>query len=129
MRERGRRRLGSEGCAAPTRASPGPAVASGRASDRRERCRAGSEEPVRLRGQPLFEPGCTRFYPPVLGEPLRELGSRLVRVELVDVELVVLGKQHARLQLEQGGDEDEELTAELEIGLGQAAPGYAARRR
>ena len=120
--ERGRRRLGCEGSQRRLelrrvlrRERPG--------SDRRERCRAGSEEAIRLRGQPFFEPGCTRFYPPVLGEALRELGSRRVRVELVDVELVVLGKQQAPLQLEQGGHEDEKLTAELEIGLGQAAPG------
>jgi hypothetical protein len=83
---------------------------------RRKRRRAEPEEPVALRREPLAEPGRGLLRAPVLGEPPRELLRRLFGIELRELG-VLLGEKRARLQLEQCGDEDEELAARLEVEL------------
>ena len=90
--------------------------ATGRVGARRERSGPDPEEPVRLLGQALLEPVRPGLDPAVLGKPLRKLGGRLVGVEVLELELLVLGEEHARLQLEEGRHEHEELAAELEVG-------------
>ena len=54
--------------------------------------------------------------PPVLREPPRQLLGRLLRLELGELGLLVR-EQPARLQLEQRGDEHEELAAGVEVEL------------
>src|SRR5207302_7670432 len=78
----------------------------------RERRRTQPEE-ARLH-EPLPEPDRRLLRPPVLGEPARELLCRLLRLELAELGLL-LGEETAGLQLEQRRDQDEELTACVEV--------------
>jgi hypothetical protein len=88
---------------------------------RRQRRRPEPEEPVALRLEPLGEPLRSALDPPVLLEPPRQLLGRFGRLEILEVGFA--GEQPARLQLEQGRDQDEELAAGVQvelIPLGQA---------
>ena len=89
-------------------------------------------EAVRLRVEPLREPGSRSLDPPVLGEPRGKLLGRLGRAEVGDVRVDV-GKQLARLDLEQRADEDEELARRLEVDAARRAlprrSGRCPRRR
>ena len=82
--------------------------ASGAGPSRKKRSPSSS----RRSREPARPPPC----PPVLREPPRELLGRLLGLELGELGLLV-GEQRARLQLEQRGDEDEELAARLEVEL------------
>ena len=87
-----------------------------------ERRRTEAEVAVALGGEPLAQPAGGLLHAPVLGEPPRELLGRLLRLEIGELGLL-LGEQVACLQLEQRGDEDEELAARIEVelvALGQA---------
>ena len=81
---------------------------------RRERRRADPEESIARVGEALCEPRCGLLHPPVLREPARELLGRLLRAEVGELGGLV-GEERARLQLEQRGDEDEELAARLQV--------------
>ena len=94
----------------------GSCGASRRAGSRRERRRPEPEEPVALVGEPLREPLRGLLDPPVLLEPPRQLLGGLLGLELVEL-VVLLREEAARLQLEQGRDEDEELAARLQVEL------------
>jgi hypothetical protein len=83
---------------------------------RRERRRPQPEEPVALRGKPLREPLRRDLHAPVLGEPPRQLLGRLLGLEVGQLGGLVR-EEPARLQLEQRGDEDEELAAGVEVEL------------
>ena len=98
---------------------------------RRERRRPEPEEPVALGLEPLPQPAGRVLHPPVLGEPPRELLGRGLRLELGELRRL-LREETARLQLEERGDEHEELAARLEIelvALERAARGRRARSR
>ena len=82
----------------------------------RERRGPDAEVALALAGQPLGEPGGRLLHPPVLGEPPRQLLGRLLRLELGELRVLVR-EERPRLQLEQRGDQDEELPAGLEIEL------------
>ena len=56
------------------------------------------------------------LHAPVLGEAAGQLLGRLLRLELGELGLLV-GEEVPRLQLEQRGDQDEELAAGVEIEL------------
>ena len=94
----------------------GSCGASVRSGCGRERRRTEPEPAVLLRAEPLSEPGCRLLHPPVLGEPPRELLGGLLGLELAELGRLVR-EERARLQLEQRGDEHEELAARLEIEL------------
>src|SRR5205085_4681357 len=81
---------------------------------RRERRRPDAEEPLALRLEPLGEEARRVLRAPVLGEPARELLRGLFRLELRELRRLV-GEERPRLQLEERGDEDEELAAGLEV--------------
>ena len=83
---------------------------------RRERRRPEPEVPVALRREPLAEPRRGFLRAPVLGEPPRKLLRRLFGIELRELGVLV-GEERARLQLEQRGDQHEELAARLEVEL------------
>ena len=91
---------GASPAPAAARAAPGRRGSSGRA---RRPSRSASQ-----RGRLL--------HAPVLGEAPRQLLGRLLRLELGELGLLVR-EERARLQLEQRGDQDEELPARLEIEL------------
>ena len=82
----------------------------------RERRRPEPEAAVLLGAEALDEPGCGLLHAPVLGEASRELLGGLLGLELAELGRLV-GEQRSRLQLEQRGDEHEELAACLEIEL------------
>ena len=83
---------------------------------RRERRRPEPEEPVALALEPVAQPAGRVLHPPVLGEPPRELLGGGLRLELGELRRL-LREEPARLQLEQRGDQHEELAAGLEIEL------------
>ena len=113
MRERHRRRLGSKqahdirerlrilGGEPPLR-------------DRRERRGAEPEEPIALRCEPLREPAGRLLHAPVLGEPPRKLLGGFLGLEVGELRSLVL-EESPRLELEQRGDENEELAAGVEV--------------
>ena len=72
------------------------------------------EPAIAFDGEPLPEPGGSLLHAPVLRKPPRELSSGLFGLELAELGGLV-GEERARLQLEQRGDQDEELAAGLEI--------------
>ena len=83
---------------------------------RRERRRAEPEEEVAALVEPVAQQLRRLLRAPVLGEPAGELLGGLLGLELG--ELGVLLREHrARLQLEQRGDQDEELAAGVEVEL------------
>ena len=82
---------------------------------RRERRRSKSEEPVALGGAPLGRQPAASFMRRYASEAPRELLRGLLGLELREVG--VLLEQPARLQLEQRGNEHEELAAGLEVEL------------
>ncbi len=116
VRQRRRRRFRSQG-AERAREPQRVLRIEGPDGRRCERSGAETEVPVGLRGQAPLEPLGAGLDPTVRGEPLRELGRRLGCVEVVEIEVVVLGEDIARLQLEQRGDEHEELAADLQLEL------------
>src|SRR6266545_513384 len=83
---------------------------------RGERRRAEPEVPLALRREPLPQPRRRVLHPPVFGEPPRELLGCGLRLELGELGRL-LREEAARLQLEERGDEDEELAAGFEIEL------------
>ena len=83
---------------------------------RRERRGREPEEAVALGREPLGEPAGGVLHAPVLGEPARQLLGGLLRLEVGEL-VRLLGEEAARLQLEQRGDEDEELPARVEVEL------------
>ena len=64
----------------------------------------------------LREPAGRLLHAPVLGEAPRQLLGGLLRLELGELG-GLLGEEAARLQLEERGDQDEELAAGLEVEL------------
>ena len=86
----------------------GRAGASGAGPSRKKRSR--------LCVEPLGEPGAGLLRAPVLGQAPRELLGGLLGLELGELGLLV-GKEPARLQLEQRRDQDEELAARVEVEL------------
>ena len=82
----------------------------------RERSRAETEEPVALPLQPFRQPLRRLLRAPVLRQPACQLFGGLLRLELRELRLLVR-EEATRLQLEQRGDEDEELAACLELEL------------
>ena len=83
---------------------------------RRERRRPEAEVALAALLQALAQPLRGELHAPVLGEPARELFGRLFRLELGQLG-VLLGEQLPRLQLQQSGDEDEELATGVEVEL------------
>ena len=83
---------------------------------RRERRRAEAEEALALVREPLAQPAGRLLHPAVLGEPPGELLGGLLRLEVGELGLL-LGEEVPRLDLEQRGDEHEELAARVEIEL------------
>ena len=79
-----------------------------------ERRRAETEEPVARAGQPFCEPCRPVLGPAVLGEPPRQLLRGRLGLELGELGVLVR-EEAAGLQLEQRGDEDEELAAGVEV--------------
>ena len=120
------------GTAAPcARARPAPAARRARAArrellrilrgepalrPRRERRRADPEEAVALAASRSASQRRRLLHPPVLGEPPGELLRGLLRLELGELGVLV-GEERSRLELEQRGDQDEELAAGLEVEL------------
>jgi hypothetical protein len=78
--------------------------------------RAEAEETLALGCEALAQPGRSFLGAPVLREAPRELLRRLLRLELGELGRLVR-EERARLQLEERGDEDEELAARLEVEL------------
>ena len=80
----------------------------------RQRRRPDPEEPVALRRQPFRQPARRLLHAPVLGQPPCQLLRGLLGLELGQLRGLVL-EEPARLQLQQRRDEDEELTAGIQI--------------
>ena len=107
------------GTANPLNASAsatGSCGASRRSALRRQRRRPEAEEAVALGGEPLAQPAGRLLHAAVLGEPPRELLGGLLRLELGQLG-ALLGEQVPRLDLEQRGDQHEELAAGVEVEL------------
>src|SRR6185312_2266362 len=83
---------------------------------RRERRRAEAEEDGPALREAVAQPAGGLLGAPVLREAPCELLGRLLRLELGELGLL-LGEELARLQLEQRGDQDEELAAGVEVGV------------
>ena len=66
--------------------------------------------------EPLVHPGRRRAVARVLEQAREQLVGRLLRLHVEPV-LVVARQHHARLELEQGGDQHEELGRCLEVEL------------
>ena len=66
--------------------------------------------------QALGEPLRSLFRAPVLGQTAGELFGRDLRLELGQL-CVLVGEHAARLQLEQRGDQDQELAARVQVEL------------
>ena len=81
-----------------------------------ERRRPDPEVALPLCFEPLAQPGRGVLHAAVLGEAPGELLGGLLRLELGELGLLV-GEQVARLELEQRGDQDEELAADVEVEL------------
>ena len=79
-----------------------------------ERCGAEPEEAVARAGEPLCKPRRALLRTPVLGEPPRELLRGSLGLELGELRVLV-GEEPARLELEERRDQDEELTARVEV--------------
>src|SRR5215213_3306288 len=86
----------------------------GRRGGKRRRTEA--EERLAPLLETLAEPGGNVLRAAVLREPSREFLRRLLGLELGQLGVLV-GKEAARLQLEQRGDQDQELAAGLEVEL------------
>ena len=99
------------GARAAARAAPGRAGRSGR-------------PPL----EPLREPGRSLLRTAVLGEPAGQLLGGLLGLELVELGRLVR-EQPARLQLQQRGDEHEELAAGLEVEPPRSGEPLAERER
>ena len=84
------------------------------AAARGQRARSGTSGPARCRG--AREPARRLLHTAVLGEPPRELLCRLLGLELPELGGLVR-EQASRLELEQRGDEHEELPACLQVEL------------
>ena len=82
---------------------------------RRERRRAEAEVAVRLGVELLLEPARGSAEAPILRQPLGELARSVVGIEVLERHLLFLREEPARLQLEERGDEDEELAVDLQI--------------
>ena len=98
------------------RAPRDPAARSCGSGGGRERRRPETEEAVPARPQPLGEPARRLLGVAVLGEPPGELLGRLLGLELRELG-VLAREQPARLQLEQRGDQHQELAAGVEVEL------------
>ena len=83
---------------------------------RREWRRAEPEEPVALGREALGKPRRSLLHAAVLGQPPRELLGRFLGLQLVELQRLV-GEKPSRLQLEQPGEQDEELAARVEVEL------------
>ena len=83
---------------------------------RRERRRPEAEVAVALGGHALAEPARGLLHAPVLGETPRELLRGLLGLELGQLGALV-GEEVTRLDLEQRGDQHEELAARVEVDL------------
>ena len=82
----------------------------------RQRSRPDAEPAILLGAEALEEPGCGLLHAPVLREPSGELRRGLLGLELVELGRLV-GEERARLELEQGRHENEELAARLQVEL------------
>ena len=81
----------------------------------RERRRSEAEEAVGLGVELVLEPARGGAEAPVLGQELGELARGVVGVEVLERHLFLLREEPARFQLQERGDEDEELAVHLEI--------------
>ena len=94
----------------------GSCWASLRSGLRRERGRADAEVQVAPLVESAAQPVRGLFRATVLGEAPRELFGRLFRLELRELGLL-LREHRARLQLEERGDQDQELAAGVQVEL------------
>ena len=83
---------------------------------RRERRRADAGRRVAALVEPAAQPVRGLLRAPVLGEAAGELLGGLLGLELGELGLL-LREHRARLQLEQRGDQDQELAAGVEVEL------------
>src|SRR5207249_11897637 len=113
MPEGYRRRLGRE--QPKRRTEPFRILRSEPALDTRRERRGTKPEVARgLAVETLAQPRRRLLHAPVVGETARQLLSRLLRLELRQLELL-LREEAARLQLQERRDEHEELAAGVEI--------------